>query len=493
VVALLGFTVKNTPDVAGNLDVAEPDSGDFTILGNHRYGVITGCQVTDGGVASQVNVTTGVVVVNGVIVPVAATIALIGSVTAEARFDLVTVNQSGVVGVLQGTANPNPVFPAIPDDRMVLAAVYVGAGVSVITDKRIMLPLKLATAIDNGTIVSVYNTAGTTFKFSISHDGSLNWPLVGVTASGTWLTVLGDLAVRNFQAETVEADNSIVSRGTVVGTNLLRGHTLPIGGVAGGLFQRSDGTLWLWSGTEWGNIAADPTPAGVVVATMAAEADPGWLILDGRVVSQAVSGRLWDKFPQWREGSNFRLPDARNSVLMQAPVGNRGGSSTVTLGTNNMPPHRHNVAANPLTGHTHAATAIAVPDHSHDVLSGGAHEHHVADGGHAHVWADGAGGGAFIAKYFGGTRRLDGPFNDASHPVAVQEVDATTRAATGVEVTSGRSEHTHVTAVGGGHSHTVHVEPSTGSLVGLTEQVVGGGAPISTLPPFLGVNWMIRT
>lgn len=71
-----------------------------------------------------------------------------GTVTAadgtNPRFDL-AVSRAGTVTVLAGTAAANPVFPTFLSTDAVLAAIYVGAGVTTITsvdiiDKRLVLP-----------------------------------------------------------------------------------------------------------------------------------------------------------------------------------------------------------------------------------------------------------------------------------------------------------------------------------------------------------------
>lgn len=69
------------------------------------------------------------------------------------RFDLITVNSSGTKAVTAGTASSNPVFPAIPANSIVLAAIYVPAADTDIDANQI---------IDKRVTVSTYSVPGIT-------------------------------------------------------------------------------------------------------------------------------------------------------------------------------------------------------------------------------------------------------------------------------------------------------------------------------------------
>lgn len=143
----MAFTIPNSAD-AGFSDQSEPDKVDLDILsaGHDRTGVISGCAVT-----AQAIVDTTVAVASGV-VAVAGTRATVtsGNVTigvgglTQPRFDLVVADNAGTKSKVTGTEAANPVFPAIPANSVVLAAVYVPAldlviNTNQITDKRVML------------------------------------------------------------------------------------------------------------------------------------------------------------------------------------------------------------------------------------------------------------------------------------------------------------------------------------------------------------------
>jgi len=147
----MGFYIPNAPD-ASVIDQSEPDSVDFTALGDRKTGIISGCVVTAQGTPDQtVSVTAGEIVTDGVYKSVSANLTLsvgIGS-SAGPRFDLVVVDSSGSLAVRTGTANSNPVFPVITVGDVILAAVYRTSGTSStvassqVIDKRIITPSNL--------------------------------------------------------------------------------------------------------------------------------------------------------------------------------------------------------------------------------------------------------------------------------------------------------------------------------------------------------------
>jgi uncharacterized Zn-binding protein involved in type VI secretion len=141
------FKIPNYSDAAFP-DQAEPDSVDFDALtaGFAVYGVKTGCAVSAQGTPDMtVAVAVGTVYVGGR--PIAVTAGNVTITTADptnARFDLITVDVNGSKAAVAGSAASNPVFPAIPAARVVLAAVYLPAGDTAINsnqiiDKRVLL------------------------------------------------------------------------------------------------------------------------------------------------------------------------------------------------------------------------------------------------------------------------------------------------------------------------------------------------------------------
>jgi hypothetical protein len=73
--------------------------------------------------------------------------------TADAtnpRFDLIVVDNTGAKSCTAGTAAVNPVFPSIPANSVVLAAIYVPANATSITTVRIVDKRVFILAIDGG-------------------------------------------------------------------------------------------------------------------------------------------------------------------------------------------------------------------------------------------------------------------------------------------------------------------------------------------------------
>jgi len=135
--------IPNAP-TAGFPDQAEPDAIDFEIIdqGILGDGVLSGCAVTAQGTPDgTVAVASGSVRIGGTIVSVSGGNVTIPTGGANNRFDLVAVDNAGVKSRIAGTESTNPVFPAIPANSVILAAVFVPAGDAIvnanqITDKR---------------------------------------------------------------------------------------------------------------------------------------------------------------------------------------------------------------------------------------------------------------------------------------------------------------------------------------------------------------------
>lgn len=161
--------IPNEADAAF-LDQAEPDAGDFDILANGggSIGVVSGCAVTAQATPDMTVAVASGRIVAGALPGVDVTAGNLTIAAANAtnpRFDLISVNSSGVKAVIAGTASTNPVFPAIPAATVILAAVYVPANDTAINanqirDKRVFVlepaALSNSTPLADGTA-----TAGT--------------------------------------------------------------------------------------------------------------------------------------------------------------------------------------------------------------------------------------------------------------------------------------------------------------------------------------------
>lgn len=152
------FYIPNEADAPVVPGQAEPDSVDFKVIaaGSNLEGVLTGCVVTQRGAGANMSVdiaagtglyqsVTTVTIAGGNVVITAADPTL-------PRYDLIYFDGAGAVGVIDGTPFSTPVFPTVPANRVILAAIYVPAlAASIVNadiiDKRVTLTLPIHTIL----------------------------------------------------------------------------------------------------------------------------------------------------------------------------------------------------------------------------------------------------------------------------------------------------------------------------------------------------------
>lgn len=146
----MAFTIPNEAD-AFTPAQSELDKVDFDILvaGFAGNGVVSGCVVSQRGAGANmsVDVTVGLCRVAGYWLYSGTATTNVAITTADAtnpRFDLVCINYNATISVTAGTPSAAPVFPSIPANSIVLAAVYVPANDTAITtaqciDKRVII------------------------------------------------------------------------------------------------------------------------------------------------------------------------------------------------------------------------------------------------------------------------------------------------------------------------------------------------------------------
>jgi lysophospholipase L1-like esterase len=123
---------------------ADVDSEDFRVVSDAHsvYGVLSGCACS----AASSGVTLGVAVAAGVVYAgtktqkavVGATVTPAAAHATLPRYDLITVDYLGTLAVVAGTAAAAPVFPVAAAGRVVLAAVYIPAAATSITNTNIV-------------------------------------------------------------------------------------------------------------------------------------------------------------------------------------------------------------------------------------------------------------------------------------------------------------------------------------------------------------------
>jgi len=209
-------------------------------------------------------------------------------------------------------------------------------------------------------------------------------------------------------------------------------------------------------------------PAGTIIPTLVvAQPADGWLMCDGQAISKTLYPRLYtilgNRFGE--TATTFNLPDLRGRMPFGAggALGLMavGGAASVTLSVDQMPEHGHAVTD---PGHGHAFTANP---HSHTITDPG-HIHTLTDPGHAHT--------SIIADAAESTTGAD---------KASVTSGATASATTGITMASATTGITVNNATVNGSSDT--------ATTGITIAETGSGLPVPILPPYIAVNWMVRT
>ena len=221
-------------------------------------------------------------------------------------------------------------------------------------------------------------------------------------------------------------------------------------------------------------ITAAQAPIGSIIMFGGATAPANWVICDGSSFpTTGVGAALFAVigYTYGGSGANFNLPNmtdvfpigAETSGGTATDIGDAGGDFTYALDVAHLPPHAHPIAD---VAHNHSVNQWA---HAHNIATNG-HNHVLHDPSHTHTYAT-LGGGVNIQPGSGGNMSNTGN---------------TGAAATGITID----------AVGnlGGNTDTqtsgVSLNASGTNLS--TTQAVGSGAPMTILPPYLVLNFIIR-
>jgi microcystin-dependent protein len=522
-----GFRIPNaSSDQIVNFRQAEPDAGDFSILGNDRYGVFYGCGVSTSGTGGfTVSLEAGphIILVDGVVqqIPSSASVSLSTGATTD-RFDLVGWDaQANALAAISGIPVDDPTFPDIPNSFVVFAAVLVPAGASNITpynltDKRRMLlhGARGAAAAGDTFLRNLLPDGGVGFQATGS--GAISWANSAVTLQydGTDLVISGKkLAANNGLSVTgaVTVQGAVTATGDFAADNFKRGAGNPTGlGVTGKYGDEFSNTLtgqkYIWRGPSvgWAEIYADEYPPGTVIASLLTGADAsthmvGWLPLTGQTYPESAVGRLADlaaPFSSWdNNNGTWTLPNLQGRTLLGGTPGTLAGSNSVVLTEANLPAHRHfnNVGVTATAGeHSHSGSANSAGQHSHNVTAG-QHSHPVNDPGHAHRGQHGLNVPTnFIVTMWGGESTLDGIVTDSSHTWRVGAMPFTTIDKTDITIPSSGA-HTHAVTLTGSHTHTVSISSAGGHTHSLPpESAVGESRSVNTTPSHLAVTYYVK-
>lgn len=277
-----------------------------------------------------------------------------------------------------------------------------------------------------------------------------------------------------------------------------------------GEFLGSDGAGG-WTPTT-GALSAAAFQTGFMIPFAGPEASvpAGYLLAAGQLVLQASYPTLFALINHDYNGGvdpgggQFRLPDARGrgiigpdamggsaaSRVTGAVLGASGGVQDVTLGATQIPSHSHTATD---SGHTHTSPA---------------HGHTISDPGHSHPLSA-AGVAVFVVghNHQPGTAGEFVTVNTANHIVAILP-DPGNAVRVFVNDSDDDQKTNANTSTDGGHSHTLGgaTDGAATGVTNLTTAVTinsgtasisvgstGGGLAHTNMPPWLSVNWIIKT
>ena len=524
-----GFIIPNAATFAPDFQTSQPDQGDFVVLGNSQYGVITGCKVSLSGSTVSLGEGPHLLVVNGVIYSVTGQNISINASGQSARFDLIVYDteQTTPFCVVTGTPSDNPVYPDVSSSMTVLAAVFVpasgGSGSMRLIDKRNFLQTSVV-GVNVPTILKNYNygSDGSGVKVNISGDGVVSWGSgTGATDTSISRTGAGQVTVSNeLKATTLTATSSA----TVAGKNVVTNETIAWGtGTQRDAIAAPDiGDVWVnnvsgdisvyrstTSGNAWTSLQPN-IPAGSVISSfLAPDQMSGWLPLAGGDYATADAGNLPSLFPAWVSGGRIYLPDMRGRFPIGAGAfsgfsGNVNnvygtrvddtGTTSVTLTVDNLPAHRHQsaTATETSTGgiHSHSGSTDSAGGHTHTVESAGVHNHLAYDTGHTHTHPEGY---PMCATLYDWDSCMDIPFSDSSHTHRTKPSPVTDLGTANIVVGNAGS-HSHSISTVANHSHPISsTSTHNGHTHSLPEHTsVGGGQAVSFRPPSVSLYFYIK-
>lgn len=248
---------------------------------------------------------------------------------------------------------------------------------------------------------------------------------------------------------------------------------------------------------------AERIPTGTILQYAGTSAPTGWLLCNGQEVSasSALGTLLGSKYNTGGETpGNVRVPNLVSKFPYGDSAGGGGGASTVTLTASNLPTHTHAVgtlAVDTHTGHAHTegslANATANLAHTHSI----SHTHTITTGNPS--GSDAIANGSAFGQVWGptpgatgGSYNLDtGYVNGNSNAYSIElygtwTTNAASTSTSGAMSANGTHGHAISGSVASGGSHTHVVSGDTGNNNGPT------GVAVSIIPPYVGVNFIIK-
>ena len=274
-------------------------------------------------------------------------------------------------------------------------------------------------------------------------------------------------------------------------------------------------------------VNAQAVPAGVISQYAGASAPSGYLLCDGSAVSRTTYSALFaalnTTYGAGNGSTTFNLPNLQNRIPVGKGadtafdvLGETGGSKTVTLSEANMAAHTHSGSTgnqsadhthggstgNQSANHTHGgSTGTVSADHSHNgttndinqnhTHSGPSHNHSVtavisrtsisrASGTLAFFRADGA---VATGTSSGGTEATGTVSSGHTHGFTTGGINTNhVHSFTTGEVSANHSHSFTTAGVNTNHNHSFTTNSGTGTAT-----------PVNTLPPYIVVNYIIKT
>lgn len=275
------------------------------------------------------------------------------------------------------------------------------------------------------------------------------------------------------------------------------------------------------SKADRGTLSPDRVPAGTFVPTgtildfAGSTAPAGYLICAGQAVSRTTYADLFAVIGTTYSGGNgsttFNLPDLRGRVIAgidnmggsnanrlggvsfsTTGLGGVGGSSTVTLTTNQIPSHSHSGTTAASGSHNHTGTTTTNGNHSHSGWTD-------AQGSHTHSgWTDVQGNHAHaVPTTIGPSQTGPAGYSVAPGPVANPATYSTTASGQHSHNVSTNAAGSHTHNVGmsanGDHAHTFTTSTAANHTHTFTTESTGSGQAHENVQPTMLMNKIIKT
>jgi microcystin-dependent protein len=301
-------------------------------------------------------------------------------------------------------------------------------------------------------------------------------------------------------------------------------------------------------------VNAQPVPAGVISQFAGASAPSGYLLCDGSAVSRTTYSALFaalnTTYGAGNGSTTFNIPNLQNRIPVGKGadvafdvLGETGGSKTVTLSEANMAAHTHSGSTgNQSADHSHSgSTGTVSADHTHSGSTGTVSAGHTHDGttgnqsaDHTHTGTTGNQSAAHthagpshqhtitvidsrtsLQRGTGttGTNTPDAPVTSKGTSFSGTQNTGTASSNHTHDITTGgvSANHTHSFTSGGQSANHIHsfstggisanhthsfstaVQSANNTHSFTTNSGTGTATPVNTLPPYIVVNYIIKT